>query len=320
MSSTEIELLNQRFAIPGVVALVAGNGGLTKLRITGPAASAELYLYGAQITAWQPVGATEVLFLSELSRWDPGKAIRGGIPVCFPWFRSKADNSKAPAHGFARTRAWELVSVEQASDGVAVTLTLTDDAGTRTWWPYPFRLSYRIVVGAALRLELTTTNVGDQTFQMEQALHSYYRVGSVFAVRVSGLDGVSYLDNTNGNSHHVQHGDVMLSRATDNAYLATESSVTLVDDQLRRSIRLRKQGSTTTVVWNPWQHGAQALADLGDAEWQTMACVEASNVLAGAVKLAAGATHILSANHKAPELHLRAAKQLLSGEPSCIPS
>ena len=101
MSQSQIDALNGAFGIPNVVAVVPGNGGMPKIRVTAPSATAEIYLYGAQITSWRPAGAEEALFLSEHSHWQVGKAIRGGIPVCFPWFRSKADDASAPAHGCA---------------------------------------------------------------------------------------------------------------------------------------------------------------------------------------------------------------------------
>src|SRR5580704_312542 len=144
--STTIESLNQRFAIPGAVAIVVGNGSLPKVRITTPAASADIYLHGAQVTSWQPAGFEEVIFLSEDSRWEEGRAIRGGIPICFPWFRAKSDNPKAPAHGFVRTKAWQLESVAQAQDSIVVALSTESNEASRQWWPYDFRAVHRITV------------------------------------------------------------------------------------------------------------------------------------------------------------------------------
>jgi glucose-6-phosphate 1-epimerase len=287
--------LNNRFAIPGLGQIVAGNSGLPKIRITSPTASAEIYLHGAQVTSWQPAGSEEVIFLSEQSRWEEGKAIRGGIPVCFPWFRAKADDPKAPAHGFARTRSWQLESVTQQDDSVVVVLSTQSDQESRKWWPFEFRLAHRITVGAELKLELAVSNTGSVPFHFEEALHTYNRVGNAEDLRIAGLDGVAFLDNRESNREKRQRGDFSFAQATDNAYVKTDNSVDILDPTLHRRIRLEKQGSLTTVVWNPWSDGAAALADLGDNEWQQMACVEAANILGNAVTLAPGAEHTMTA-------------------------
>jgi glucose-6-phosphate 1-epimerase len=285
--------LNRRFAIPGVAQITAGNGGLPRISITTPAATAEIYLHGAQVTSWRPVGHEDVIFLSEHSQFETGKAIRGGIPVCFPWFRNKVDDPKAPSHGVVRTKAWELDSVETHGDTVVVSLSTISDAGTRAWWPYDFHLVHRATIGAELIQELVATNTGAAPARFEEALHTYYRVGAAAQVRISGLDGVAYLDNTDGNREKRQAGDIVFTAQTDRAYLDTTHAVEIADPVLRRRIRLEKQNSRTTVVWNPWSTGAQTLSDLGDEEWRTMACVEASNMRVYPVDLAPGQQHTM---------------------------
>ncbi len=154
---------------------------------------------------------------------------------------------------------------------------------------------HRITVGAELKLELIVTNTGDVPFHFEEALHTYNRVGDAANLHIAGLDGTPFLDNRDGNKLKLQSGEVHLTQATDNAYLNTLSPVEIVDPVLNRRIRLEKQNSLTTVVWNPWQEDAAKLADLGDSEWQQMACVEASNILSGAVTLAPGEEHTITA-------------------------
>lgn len=286
---------NERFAIPGIAKIVAGNGGLPKVQISCPAASAEIYLHGAQLTSWFPQGSEEVIFLSEHSRWEEGRAIRGGIPVCFPWFRAKTDDRKAPAHGFARTRSWQLESLTQEQDSVVLAFSTESDEDSRKWWPYQFSLVYRISVGKELKLELTVSNTGTIPFRFEEALHTYNQVGDAESVHITGLDGVLFLDNRDSNREKQQHGEFAFTAATDNAYIDTQNAVEIIDPELKRRIRLQKQGSQTTVVWNPWSDGAVALADLGHDEWRQMACVEASNILGNAVTLAPGAQHTLTA-------------------------
>lgn len=293
---SHIHGLNSRFGVPGVAQVASGNGGLPKIRITTSLASAEIYLYGAQVTSWQPAGAEEVIFLSKHSHWETGRAIRGGIPVCFPWFRAKADDPQAPAHGFARIREWQLDSISAKEDGAVIVICSTEsDAFTRRWLPHEFRLEYRIIVGTTLHLELNARNIGATPLRFEEALHTYFRVGHVQSVRVLGLDGVSYLDNTDGNREKIQTGDLVISATTDNAYLNTHSSPELIDPALRRTIRTDKENSATTVIWNPWQQGAATLSDLGGDEWQRMVCVEASNILGSTISLAPGEEHTMRA-------------------------
>ena len=293
--ATEIETLNAAFAIGDLAKLVAGQGDLPRIQITTAAASAEIYLHGAQVTAWKPAGFEDIIFTSEHSRWEEGKAIRGGIPVCFPWFRGKADDPTAPAHGFVRTKSWALESIAQEDDSVCVTLATASDESTRHWWPHDFHLALRIGVGAQLKLELIVSNTGAAPFQFEEALHTYHRVGDVRRASVAGLNGVSFLDNRDGNRERLQHGDVVMVDATDNAYMNTTALLEIADPVLRRRIQIEKRNSLTTVAWNPWESGAKAMADLGDNEWQQMLCVEASNILSSAVILAPGEEHRIAA-------------------------
>jgi glucose-6-phosphate 1-epimerase len=291
------DALNRRFGISGLAQVISGNGGLPKLQVTVKPASAEIYLHGAQVTSWQPAGAEEVIFLSEHSHWEEGRAIRGGIPVCFPWFRAKADDPKAPAHGFVRTREWQLDSVSSEQDGsVMAAFSTESDDSTRQWWPHEFRLVLRITIGVTLGLELTATNTGPAPLSFEEALHTYFRVGHAESVRVRGLSGVTYLDNVDRNREKTQSGDVVLTGTTDNAYLNTLSVAELVDPILRRTVRTEKGNSRTTVVWNPWQQGTASLSDLGEDEWRHMTCVEASNILSSAVQLGPGEEHTMRAS------------------------
>jgi glucose-6-phosphate 1-epimerase len=223
--------------------------------------------------------------------WKDGHAIRGGIPICFPWFRNKADDPKAPSHGFVRTKAWQLDSVESKGDSATVSLSTTSDEATRAWWPHDFHLLHRLTIGAELTQELVVSNTGTAPLRFEEALHTYYRVAAAESLRITGLDGADYLDNTDANREKRQEGDIVFTGQTDRAYLDTTHAVEISDPGMRRRIRLAKEDSRTTVVWNPWKEGAHSLADLGDDEWRTMACVEASNIRSFAVDLAPGKQH-----------------------------
>jgi glucose-6-phosphate 1-epimerase len=295
-TAAQITELNRRFEIASVAEIVEGQGGLAKVAITCPTATAEMYLHGAQVTSWKPAGAEEVLFLSSRSQWQEGHAIRGGVPICFPWFRAKSDDPTAPTHGFVRTKAWRLESIVQRDGAVSVSMITESDANTKRWWPADFRLILRATFGSELRLELELTNTGVTAVRFEEALHSYFKVGQVQASRLHGLDKVQYLDNTDSNREKVQQGDVVLAAETDRAYLTRQPQAQLEDPTLRRGLHIAKENSSTTVVWNPWAEGARALADLGDDEWTQMFCVEASNVLSGTVDVKPGQQHRLAVN------------------------
>jgi glucose-6-phosphate 1-epimerase len=287
--------LDRRLGIPGIARVCEGNGGLPRVRITGSFGDGEVYLHGAHATSWKPAGHDEVLFMSTKSRWEDGQAIRGGIPICFPWFRAKADNAHAPAHGFVRTKLWQLESIVGNESGVTVSMFTGSDEHTRRWWPGEFRLVHRVTFGSELRLELICTNTGTTLLRFEEALHTYNRIVNIDDARLQGLDGVSYLDNTESNKEKIEHGEVAIASQTDSAYRNTQNAVDLLDPGKNRRIRLRKEHSLNTVVWNPWSDGAARLQDLGDDQWRQFLCVEAANILDAAVTLAPGQEHRMAA-------------------------
>jgi len=287
--------LDRHFGIAGVARVCEGDGGLARVEIASPLAHGNMYLHGAHVTSWRPDGQEEALFLSSKSRWEDGQAIRGGIPICFPWFRGKADDPQAPAHGVVRTRSWQLHSILENDSGVAVTMFIESDEQTRRWWPADFRLVHRATFGSELKLELVCINTGNTPLHFEEALHTYNRVAEVGTVRLQGLDDTRFLDNTDSNKEKTQIGEVTIASPTDNAFMNTQNTVDLLDLKLRRRIRLQKANSSTTVVWNPWRDGASRLRDLGEGEWEQFLCVEASNIMGAAVTLAPGQEHAITA-------------------------
>jgi glucose-6-phosphate 1-epimerase len=287
--------LDRRFEIPGTAQVVEGNGGLPKVRITSPHAVGEMYLHGAHVTSWKPAGREEVLFLSSQSGWDDGRAIRGGVPICFPWFGGKADDPKAPAHGFVRTKPWQLESISQAGDSITVSMFTESNESTKKWWPADFRLVHRATFGRELSLELEVSNTGKTPLRFEEALHAYHRVGDIEKARARGLDSVQYLDKTDSNRKKLQHGEIVIVSETDRVYLNTSAAVEVEDPVLHRRIRVTKENSRTTVVWNPWVQKAHALSDFADDEWRQMICIETSNVSDFAVELAPGQQHTMKA-------------------------
>ncbi len=236
-----------------------------------------------------------MLFISAKSRWEDGRAIRGGVPISFPWFAGKADDPKAPAHGFVRTIAWTLESIVQAGKSVTVSMSTTSNANTKKWWPADFYLVHRATFGSELPMELEVGNTGANPLQFEEALHAYFRVGQIDRARVHGLSGFQYVDKTDSNRRKTQQGQIEIVSATDRVYLNTKDAIDLEDSGLRRRLRIAKENSFTTVVWNPWIENAKALPDLDDAEWMNMVCIEPSNVSDSAVVLMPGQEHKMKA-------------------------
>jgi len=287
--------LNQQFGISGIAEIVEGQGGLPKVAIKSGNVEGEVYLYGAHVSAWKPGDAREVLFMSRNSLFQDGKAIRGGVPICFPWFGAYASNPKAPAHGFARTRAWQLQSIQKSGDAVVVTMEMGSDEETKKWWPADFRLLHRVTFAQELGLELILTNTGKTSLTYEAALHTYYRIGDISKTQIDGLDGVHSFDKTDNNEEKIQRGTLTIVKETDSVYLDTMSAVEITDPVLRRRITVSKENSRTTVVWNPWLEKAKAMADLGETAWPNMVCVEVCNVGPFAVEVAPGELHSMKA-------------------------
>jgi glucose-6-phosphate 1-epimerase len=280
-------------ALPEGVRIVDGAGGLPRLDIATPAAAAQAYLHGAHITHWQPSHAqAPVLWLSGHSLWQDGKPIRGGVPICFPWFGPHRSDASAPAHGFARLVDWTLAgAVERDDQSVTVTFALEGERLSEAW-PFRFRAHHELTIGPTLTMSMAVENHDDTPFSFEEALHTYFAVSSIADVTISGLERTPYLDKAGGLSERT-HDDtpIRFTGETDRVYLETTAACSIDDPGLQRRIVVSKDNSRSTVVWNPWIAKARAMADFGDEEWRGMVCVETANVGAAAVRLGPGERH-----------------------------
>lgn len=289
-----LDELNQRFGKAGV-SFAAGRNGMPLVRLATHAGEADVYLHGAHVTRFEKKGQPQVLFMSAQSLFQEDKAIRGGIPVIFPWFGPRKPDpvGKSPMHGFARLSQWQVQSAEQQGDVAAVTLLLTPNELARSLWPNDFKLTYTVTLDRdVLKLDLTVTNTGAEGFAFEEALHTYFAVGDVRHVSVEGLAHTTYLDKTDNMTEKSQDASpIQFTSEADRVYLAAQGTCTINDPGLRRRIVVEKEHSDATVVWNPWIAKAKAMADFGDDEWPNMLCVETCNVGPHAVTLAPGAGH-----------------------------
>ena len=286
-----------RTALPPTVSLESGDGGLPRLSVTNAQARAEIYLHGAHVTGWQPDGHAPVLWMSGQSVWNATKPIRGGVPICFPWFGPHASDASAPSHGFARLRDWTLVEAHDDESGsTRLTFELTQAASPPAAWPHAFRATYQVGVGTSLTLSLEVDNRGTEPFAFEEALHTYFAVQDVRRIGITGLEAADYLDKVGGTTKRNQGTEaIRFASETDRVYLNTQSACTIHDLAAGRRIVVSKSGSDVTVVWNPWIAKAKAMADFGDDEWPEMVCVETANANVHAVTLAPGARHTLTA-------------------------
>jgi glucose-6-phosphate 1-epimerase len=291
----ELKELNDRFGLRDALRFEDGPGGLKRAKIATDAATAEIYLQGAHVAAWQPAGAKHpVLFMSGKSHFAVGKAIRGGVPLVFPWFADRMGGLPGGAHGFARTLPWEVVATERREEGVALSFKLLPNQTTRDLGYDHFVLVYEVVVGERLGLALEVENVGDSPLNFEEALHAYYSVSDVRQIEVNGLEDTDYLDRAdNAKPRHQGTGAIRFARETDQLHLNTRAAVTIDDPGWQRRIVIEKRGSDSTVVWNPWIEKASRLADFGDDEWPHMVCVEPANAAENAVTVAPGAMHTM---------------------------
>ncbi|MDD4888967.1 MAG: D-hexose-6-phosphate mutarotase [Phycisphaerae bacterium] len=293
--------LPSRFAIPGVVAFEAAPGGLTRAVLTARGGRAAVMLHGAHVTEFQPAGRRPVLWVSRKSWFEPGKPIRGGVPVCWPWFSGDGPAPDCPGHGVARLLAWQVQSTAALPDGrAALSLRLDSSALTdamRRWWPHAFELEFTVTVGGELTMELTTRNIGSQPFTITEALHSYFAVSDIRNVRVHGLENRDYLDTVGPPTVRRQDGSpITFAAETDRDYLDHAGECVLEDSGWGRRITIAKDGSRSTVVWNPWIAKAARMPDFGDDEWTGMVCIESANIRAeNAVVVPAGAEHVLAA-------------------------
>jgi glucose-6-phosphate 1-epimerase len=287
--------------MPEPTAIITANGGLRAVQIDAPAARGLVYLHGAHVASWIPAGADrDVLWLSEKSHWAAGKPIRGGVPICFPWFGPRKDDPAAPAHGFARLKEWTLESTQVMPEGAArVTLLLQSDDDTRRLWPHDFALRMRATFGKELEMRLELTNTGDAPLTAEEALHTYFAVADARTLTIRGLTGARYIDKVDGMKEKTQEGSIRIIGETDRVYANTTAEVIVEDSATARSpgrhIHISKEGSADTVVWNPWIAKAKAMADFGDDEWPGMLCVETCNVMANALHLTPGQSASMTA-------------------------
>lgn len=265
--------------------------GFEYLHVSNQSAEAEIALQGAHLFHYRRHGDSPLLWLSSLSHFEHGKAIRGGIPICWPWFGKHSSNPNLPQHGFARTAIWEHVETKEKDDSTTeITLQLKETPESLSLWPHSFCLRLQIIVSETLQLRLITTNCDSDNFVITSALHSYFGVSDIRNVRVSGLDQTPFLD-TLTMQREVQDGDIRINQEIDRVYQGVANSLELSEDN--RRILIQNEGSQSSVVWNPWIEKSRGMSDFNNDGYQNMLCIETANAMEDERLLAPGATHTL---------------------------
>lgn len=274
--------LNEKFAAPSLTFGFWKDSGLPTAFIANKFCKGAVSLYGAHILSYVPEGQDDVLWVSRESQFAEPKGIRGGVPICWPWFGS----DPAPSHGTARIQFWELKNASSCPDGSD---SLTFELSVRE--PHPLKVSMTVVFGAKLSVSLTTVNVGTTAFKLGDAIHTYFNIGEISQTVIHGLGG-AFTENRVNNTDFTAPDSFSFEAETDNIY-HSQAAVTIEDPVKKRKILVEKENSRTTVVWNPWIAKSQRMADFGDEEYHTMVCVEAANCSVDRIDLAPGASHTL---------------------------
>ena len=297
MNIHDIEQLNSQFAHKtdtNHLCFKVVDGDIPIVEIINRHATALISLQGAQVLSWIPNGEEEVIWLSEDASLVRGKSVRGGVPICWPWFGAHESNPDYPAHGFARTTSWHTFCTETLEDGsTRITFSTQPLPETEAMWPPETTVECKITIGEKLEIDLATHNNGLEPITIGQAFHTYFKVSDVSQVLLHGLDDTDYLDKLEGFKRKIQHGPVTINEEVDRIYLDTAGECVIQDKLLKRNIIIQKCGSHSTVVWNPWLETANKMGDLGEEGYKKMLCVESCNAADDVAVIGSGKTRHL---------------------------
>ncbi len=294
-----IERLNSRFLIPDKVIFADEKYGFPTIKVCTQKASALISVYAGQVLSYKPAKQNQDLFfISDNAYFTEGKAIKGGIPICWPWFGSGVEKNQ-PDHGFVRNRYWRVDSVtELLNEDIKISLTCSDDEESRKIWPHRFQLTLDIIIGQTLTLELLTRNIGDQPFLITEALHTYFQVGDSSKLKILGLEHSEYLDKTQDFAKACQVGAVTLSEQMDQIFSDTRHDLIIDDPVHQRKIQVTSSGNKNVVVWNPGKAASNAIKDLDKDDFKKFICVETANAAENKVEVQPNCGYWMSTNYK----------------------
>lgn len=259
---------------------------------------------GAQILSYQEDQQPPLIWLSEQAAYQRGQSVRGGVPICWPWFGNLQRNPQtvqamhlqpdtAPAHGLVRSLDWQLRGIDNLDDGIQLDFAFNSATQPLADWPHATELHLRIRLDGRLHIQLSSRNLGDTPLAISQALHSYFAVSDIRQVEVDGLHGCRYIETLEDWQQRQQDGTLHFSGETDRIYLDTPAQLSILDRAWQRRIHLHSSGSNSAVLWNPWIDKAQRLSQFAADAWHGMLCIEHANVMDDIRVLAAGEQHQL---------------------------
>ncbi|MFV2059872.1 MAG: D-hexose-6-phosphate mutarotase [Gammaproteobacteria bacterium] len=303
--NNSLEKLNQQFAIEHSVAIKQNpQSELLYIEIKNKSSTATIQLQGAHLTDWTPVNHKPVIWLSALAKFRPGKSIRGGIPICWPWFGAHQTHTSYPAHGFARTALWEIESTDTVDTGkTQIKLRLPENNIPESQWPFNTAVYCIFTIGKELEIELVTTNNSQEDIIIGEAFHSYFNVSDVSTILISGLSDCRYQDKLDDFTLKNQSGNIDIKQEVDRIYIATDHNCIIEDLGFNRTISIVKKNSLSTVVWNPWLATATKMGDLGDEGYLKMICVESGNATHDVVTLKPEQRHNLYVRYCVDEIN-----------------
>ncbi|GLS91642.1 D-hexose-6-phosphate mutarotase [Psychromonas marina] len=277
------------------ISLQTDSNGFEFLIIEHDKLSAALTLHGGHLIHFQKTGQQPIIWLSKSAIFDKNKAIRGGVPICWPWFGPAGPElgEGLPAHGFARTSKWALDNVQESVEGVIIDLKLNSNNETLKLWPYEFELTLQITLNEQLKLELITENKSDLPLTYRSALHTYLNISAPEAIHLSGLNKQFY---NSLNNKCLETGDttLLIDQAIDSIYKKANTEIMLKDQQFQQTLTIVNTGNDSEVVWSPWVEGAAAFADMPDNGYQTMLCIESAITQGDGQQVKAGEKHSLT--------------------------
>jgi len=278
--------------LPAGIRLVEANGALPAIAVSLPSATALIYLHGAHVAEWRPTDQRPALWMSALSQYSATTALRGGIPLCFPWFGQNATDPSLPNHGWARLAEWTLLSATRGADDAELTFELTDRSVGVPAGTAPMRLLYVVTVGARLTVELQVENRGAADLTFEEALHTYLAVADVTVASVHGLENLHYSDRAvSAEATGASPAPITFDGDLVDRIYPMPSAIEIDDRGNSRVITVVAGAAAQSVVWNPGTIKAAAMADMPDDGWTSMVCVEAANIVEHRITLAPGASH-----------------------------
>lgn len=292
----DIDELDDLFSIEGELGFAELENDLIYITVSNKYADADICLYGAQVTSFRPHKSMEILWMSPDSNFEVGKPIRGGIPICFPWFGLHKTDQEKPPHGFARLIYWDVLETATLLSGeTMIRLQLCSSEETKAYWPHDFCAELIVIVGTSLKVTLKVTNTSDAPFEFTNALHSYYYLSAIENIAITGLEGITYYNQNSGENAVQEESSLQIKEPLTRHYLDTETPVIIEDSIFRRRIKVDKSGSKVTTVWNPGEETCAKIGDLPDDAWESFVCVEATNAFDYPIQLAAGESHETSA-------------------------